>query len=975
MASASAAATPSHTDDTNIITSFQLQNSIDRRAHAEILSGLDGEKGSVTIPTNVVAAVLVSILKGLACPSPYLVPNSSQLDNEIVELPRGGGLHGLALNFVQYQSIFTLEESNASSASATPQLRWTLVQVAQYLIALLKKWGARKNPTSTLAIMYRFFLEYQTPSSEIANEYDSFSENVESFNKLLSQTLDDICLNILQCLEDFSDFEYLWSSTLHGSGTDTPLFSSSVVSPIPSDLQSMEQRETAPKMQEVKTSYRNKIQECRKRRCTSFGGVDGDVSYSFESVKHVAKELAWTLLQSANQSESTSHTGTERKHRILNAAACVDLVTAALMAPIISAPISKKRRFESGDIDPRRSAGDEAAAVLSKILTTRVNDAHDSSFDTELRGRLKRSLSKATADLTLSLTFDSSPVHHKDIVGNAQKIALAMLKLLNENYESLPKKSSPASQLLSYISSHKLREKSMSILKSNYHSTISERVSASISFTRDFYAKDQVAFKLGWLISKIQRDVFIDTMHDFFHLCLSERKLLAPFESSPSHKAQIMEDVFKARVLIYRDRSKEVRPVRHALQLSRVRNPPATEAALKDLDEWKTSILDFVSTASSIKPSHWLIAQLASTRSFMYDGKDAKNRTDDVWKEIISPVLKYFMTIVAQDPDVSHVSDSGEYVLRHNDTMPGAVLQLYYFALEAILRASPSDHTLLSQNKQRFHSSLFSLCSFCLQTAKNPNGHSFVIEDIGDCPVAFYKLVGLLIDDKKSGIESVEMSRALALPAYLTHVLRRLQEMILSMVWMKNNNDLECNMESSFLGMVIRLRENPDTWRRTCPIAANDEKNRTQGISREQMLVSHLLRNLDVVTSRRVSELCMLLPLQSPPLPLEEQCMEIFRMLLHYRTDLFFDRHPDQLMLCCLYATVRRNITFQNIADAYMQMNENIVGSEISYEILHRIKNCSEHGTQYGDIISLFNDIFLPGAMKSIKLARQQASK
>lgn len=93
--------------------------------------------------------------------------------------------------------------------------------------------------------------------------------------------------------------------------------------------------------------------------------------------------------------------------------------------------------------------------------------------------------------------------------------------------------------------------------------------------------------------------------------------------------------------------------------------------------------------------------------------------------------------------------------------------------------------------------------------------------------------------------------------------------------------------------------------------------------------------------------------------------MEIFTTMLHHRTEIFFNRHPDQLMMCSLYAALCArsnsvsNVLFQDIADAYMKIRDQ-VGSEISYMILHRIKNCSDHDEKFGDVVSLFNQVFVP---------------
>mmetsp|Transcript_26374 Transcript_26374/g.43162 ORF Transcript_26374/g.43162 Transcript_26374/m.43162 type:complete len:471 (+) Transcript_26374:2-1414(+) len=177
---------------------------------------------------------------------------------------------------------------------------------------------------------------------------------------------------------------------------------------------------------------------------------------------------------------------------------------------------------------------------------------------------------------------------------------------------------------------------------------------------------------------------------------------------------------------------------------------------------------------------------------------------------------------------------------------------------------------------------------------------------------------------------------------------------------MTSYNGIEGQIENTFVGMI--KRESPATWRETCSIEPSEE-NSMQGNSREQMLVGYMLRNLVDVTNRRVSALCELLSVPSASVT-TNKTMEVFTAMLHHRTDIFFDRHPDQLMLCSLYAAVstkgKPEVSFQKITDAYMELNRDLLGSEISYAIVHRIKNCSDHEDQFGDIISLFNEVFVP---------------
>lgn len=932
-----AAAAPPPADANIICALFQLHESIDKHAFKEIFNDLESGESSLPsrIPNNAIAiaVVLTSMVKVLACHGPCMPhkpsSSSSTKKGNVDHRRRRGFLYGLALNFVRYRSELKLEDLSISMA---------LVQVLNHCSSLLSRARCTEHP-SALAIMIRYFLECLSLNSGVekhVNGSSTSSLGIEvdavSFRTLLCHTLCYMRSNIVQCLEDFSDFQYIWSSTLNDGVVDTPAFSSESVPSVSHEPRSWDRHETD----------RHELKHQRKRmRSASIGNDDKQIPTTV-LLRQVAKELAWTFLQSSYQSAPSSRQ-TKRDDRILNAAACIDLVVAASMAPIISAPNDKRRRIECGDISPRHSAGDESAAVLSNILPFQLNDEHDCSCPTEIRGQLKRSILQSTTELGLSLTDNSSPIRQKDIVERAQKIASSILQLLIKNYA--PTNASPASRLLTFISSHELRKKSLHILDRKFQRAMAENIHASIVAYFPYSNHDLSTSTLG--------NICIDVTHDLFHLCLSERKLLAPFASSPyPHKTQIMGDVFDVRVLIFRNQTREARPpVRHVLQLSRVQTPITSETTLDELNKWTETLCE---STSAIKPSPWLLDQLASASDFMYDGGDGQNVTIGVWKGIILPMLNYFMAILARDPNTSQVmSDSGEYIASNNDNTPGAALQLYYFALESIIRKSPS----MIHNKPQFHSSLFSLCYFCLQTAVTLDAQRFEIEDFGDCPAAFYTLVEMFIEGLKSDGKSMKMKQALALPSYVTQGLRKLQEMILSMVWMKCNNNLNHRFESSFLGMVIQLRKNTVAWRLACPV--DGEEQATKVNSREEHIVHFLLQNLVVGIKQRVSSLLCLLSLPSPSLA--GKTLDIFKRVLRDRTELFFDRHPDQLMLCCLFVTVGNRFTFQKIADAYIEMNADNLGPEISHTIIHSIKNCSGHGNQCGDIISLYNDVFLPG--------------
>jgi hypothetical protein len=860
---------------------FHIQSPKDKKVFETVLGWLQ-EYESNTIPTNVVAATLTLIVKGLA------VHGAGLASGHFL----GGNLRVLT-DFVRYQSSLYGRDNGifTSSYATTPPV--TLVQLARHCSDIVNKWSESEG-------MYCHFMEYYDFGS--ARGITPFattpsSENVLSFQQMLLNTLSCIHLNTIESLEDLSDFEHLWSSTLNDFRSNSMDEASGGGTP-------------------------------KRKRSKSYDDA--------VNIRLVAKELAWVLSRSSYYSQSKIDDN--RKQRILRAASCIDFVVAALMAPIIASPDKKPRRFEFGNIDPRRSIEDEAAAALSSMHL-----GGGSTFDTALREKSKKMLLKAASDLLSSVTVEPSSILHKDIVRCAQQVALSVLSLLEGKIEtvSLSENSSPASQLLSLFISHKVRMKNLDVLKESYASAISDKVTTDLSALLD----EIHPLNMSWTISKLQRNTFTVSI---FNLSPTERKFVAPFASSNCPQEQ-REDPLRAEAMIYYKPSKPM--MCNAIQISRVKNPTTTDDELNDVNEWITTLHKWPTSTSCVEPSSWLVNYF-------------QNHTEGLWNKIVIPVLNFFLAIVARDcqldPDAIMIAEDGVYNTKQGNESPGAVLRLYYSALEAIIRnKSRADHynTRGNLDDKRFHSSLFSLCYFTLQKAKKPDGRCFLIEDIGQCPIAFSKLVDLFIDEfqlRSANELSEDSGDQLTLPSYLSRVLRQLKEMILTMIWM----EIECdtNESTSFLNMVIEMRSNaPDKWSQTC----SDAMKHTRG----QSLVGYVMHNLIDVTKQRTTDMCEMLNLPSSS-STTEMTMDLFQNLLHYRTEIFYNRHPDQLMLCCLYASICAQskhgpvVNFQRIADTYTQVRHDL-GSELSYAILYRIKNCSDRADEFGDIVSLYNEVFL----------------
>mmetsp|Transcript_20677 Transcript_20677/g.43168 ORF Transcript_20677/g.43168 Transcript_20677/m.43168 type:complete len:1109 (+) Transcript_20677:196-3522(+) len=979
-------AVPPPVSNDNVRTALQIHSELDRNAFQEICNRLliSDDGNSPTIPTNVVAAVLAITVKGLASPpDAYLTSNTSLSGDNTTPI---GGLRGLVMNYVRFQSQF----GNPGSSSTAPVA--SLTHVAKHCSNLVTKWNEGKEST-ILGSMHRYFLEHAIPAGSVEenpaeNNPTTTPSDMESFAKLLSNTLDCMCLTTTRCLEDLMDFDFLWASTFNDPGiTDTPLFGIDGVSKYTywenvADSPSLKQYQCPKCLKEfhfkfsktAAASFSRHVKACdpeeqpkkdmKKKRKSAM--------ITPESIRQVAKNLAWTFSRTAYSFPSntddaiinTKEGYSDRKHRIINAVACIDIVAAAMMAPIISAPAKKRRRLQSGDINPQISVEDESAAALRPMLNDSSNELKD------LREKSKESLLRATADLLSAVTDERRPIvttEHKHIVSTAQKVASSVLPFLTENCAGIPNtqasSSSPASHLLSFISSHQLRERNLRVMKEGHHRALSGGVQAILPNTSLPILKEQKALAMGWIICKLQRTFFIDAVNEFGHLNFTERKFLAPFASShtvPSYQGK--QDISVRAIIhtqkILPSKSPEKERCRHAIQISRVKNPPTTEAELKDLNEWTTNIYNLVTASSSIKPSHWLKSYLQPSTTSICNGIGEQNGG----KTAVFPVLNCFLAIVAKDGSIDSgtcaVSDAGEYKVQKDDVTPGAALQLYYVALELIVRRSPNTMLIINE---RFHSSLFSLCYFCLQTAANPEGRCFLIEDIGDCTTQFHYVVEVFIQVMKPGSESVTTG---PLPSYMIQILHQLQEMLLGMIWMAGYSCLGDKVQNTFAGMVNNLKENPATWLQTCLIKPSADKSSTEN-SREEMLVGYMLRNLVNVIQRRVSKLCELLLVPSATTT-TNQTMKVFTTMLHHRTDMFFDRHPDQMMLCCIYTAmclkskVAPAVSFHKITEAYIEMNRDRIGSEISYAIVHRIKNCSGQDDQFGDIISLFNEVFVP---------------
>ncbi|XP_020106926.1 retinoblastoma-related protein-like isoform X2 [Ananas comosus] len=95
-----------------------------------------------------------------------------------------------------------------------------------------------------------------------------------------------------------------------------------------------------------------------------------------------------------------------------------------------------------------------------------------------------------------------------------------------------------------------------------------------------------------------------------------------------------------------------------------------------------------------------------------------------------------------------------------------------------------------------------------------------------------------------------------------------------------------------------------------------------------------------------------------------ERVYSIFQQILFHQTALFFNRHVDQLILCCLYGVAKvshANLTFKEIVNNYRKEPQWKVGVFRSVFVGFSSANGNAGvGLNHVDIITFYNEIFIP---------------
>eukprot|EP00986_Skeletonema_menzelii_P021016 scaffold32929_cov160-Skeletonema_menzelii.AAC.1 len=174
------------------------------------------------------------------------------------------------------------------------------------------------------------------------------------------------------------------------------------------------------------------------------------------------------------------------------------------------------------------------------------------------------------------------------------------------------------------------------------------------------------------------------------------------------------------------------------------------------------------------------------------------------------------------------------------------------------------------------------------------------------------------------------------------------------------------DVDSTFIGMIHKLKQNPTTWKEVCPTGTEKEADSTASNDKERIFVRYVLRNLVKVSRRRTLALCVHLSVPETS-AVASKAMMVFVNMLYHRVDMFIDRHPDQLMLCSLYLACSKmklapTVGFQKIKDAYMEMNERFYDTSTLNSIFYEVKlsELPSSNAKRGNLVSFYNEVFTP---------------
>ncbi len=951
---------------------FKINNNFDRGTLQEIHRHLD--ELDETTPRDLCAVVLLLVTKCIAQPSVFSNPRTRE--NYSRSSLSSEGLHTVALDFLSFQR----DCKRTLPIGVTPP---TFIGVAHHCHGLVKK---QNLISQLLMLLYQYFLKYHYADERYSpNDGPDFKFSTETvlvtmgpnllqFQDILASAFAGICSNTKHNLQDIMDFEYLWESSLLISRTHpvSPIFGIN--------------NEGDP------TNLPESIGGSKRKQTP----VDHN---SATEKQRLAKELAWLLSRSINitDSQDVSTNGEKinynRKHNIVKTSACIDIVIGATLASSSSRDEPKKDVAKKQLVEKSINL-QNGDVVLSKVANF-ISPPHPLPYGEELvyldslnvnprtlHNRIVESLVKSTNELIKAVTFQNDCITQFDIMTASVAISATAVPWFSSASQSDAKKI-----IVDSLSTHDSRMSALSRINSFYRTTLNKCKLAAIynsnnvmipqmsSMVPPVRPSEEIALKVASSIANFQQLYFIDPLGEFSRLTIFERKMLAPFTKNEDYGVCAIifggENISRDFFLRFYGDENDANAIyfafraQYSIHIDGMKSPTITREESTEMNEWITNFRNSTAALAVVKPSVRLLTTL---------------RQYSTWKEVIITEVKYFVSIVAKQwvpeeltirelSEKFSVSGDGMHTVPvKSNIMPSIVLRFYYCALDVILHPITSNESYVSAFilSKNFHNSLLSLCYFCIQKAMMDNASKNSIEhtivyDIGDCPLAFFKLIDSFIESFNGKNHESECS----LPNYLIVLLRQLQKAIIGLIWMTDFRD-GSSIESSVIGKIEKLRQESmwpvESLQRTCPIGisiSNTDKNAVSTYE-DGALVDYIIRNLIAYTKQRVSAMCCILG--SPTRNLRDlvgQVMMVYCTMLCHRIELFFCRHPDQLMMCALYLVCTKmgyaqSVTFNDVQIAYEEMTKDFLLPRTIRDMFERIMIHPETDG-FGDLISLYN--------------------
>ncbi|CAB9520575.1 Retinoblastoma-associated protein [Seminavis robusta] len=433
---------------------------------------------------------------------------------------------------------------------------------------------------------------------------------------------------------------------------------------------------------------------------------------------------------------------------------------------------------------------------------------------------------------------------------------------------------------------------------------------------------------------------------------------------------------------------------------NRAVDPPVVTEPM-ELNEWTIALL---ASLAQIQPSENLRSILNQACVGGANGEDPSSR----WASVIIPLLTRFLsrmqqTVAGGAPGPLPVTVTPDGALntseRTQDTQLWAsVIQLYYFALEAIFTAERKAINATVVLSAPFHEAVLACSYLCAVRAVSITGkmkllrlenHQIytILPITGSTPYSYLKVTesflrGMTVDDSMDGTSQKPVNGLGSLPRILQMEVKNSEGYVIeSLLWIRDNR--RPMAEGCIVNTIAELKQAncwpPDCLRPSLP--EESEEAATMGSVQEKpnqpeyAFVTFVSRKLLKIAFYRIQTLCKGLSIPTE-YPVASQVWLAFRFLLRHQVELLYGRHIDQWILCTIYGVCRvmkyePAVTFARIIDVYVTLRTSELGEETCQAIVRHVKILDAAGeengadptygsTKMGDIIRLYNLVFVP---------------